>query len=159
MAQTQSKPEIRRKEQIPEEHRTPDRDEAAEYIEDMWPATLGEISDESGYSISHVHNTLDKYFDRVTNDENDENGSGNGDGNHSNDVGARSMPGLKEKQVQQPVEEVQERRHEVDVPDAYLDSPAKLQAYLHGWGDGFIYCRLDCVNEDGGNGGQQQDDE
>lgn len=149
MAQTQTKPEIRRKDNVPEEHRTPDRDEAAEYIEEMWPATLGDISDESGYSISHVHNTLDKYFDRVSEDYSN---GGQTTQKAANDAQAKS-PAHTEGMEQHPVDEVRDRRHEVDVPDAYLNSPEKLQAYLHGWGDGFIDCRLD-VEKEG-----EQDDE
>lgn len=143
MAQSQTKPQIRRKDSIPESARTPDRDEAAEYIEDMWPATLSDISDESGYSVSHIHNTLNKYFERVNEDFE----GGGQTAKATNDTQATA----KTPEYAEEIEEVRERRHEVDVPDAYLDSPDKLQAYLHGWGDGFIDCRLDRSEDDNGD--------
>lgn len=141
MAQTQTKPQIRRKENIPEEARTPDRDKAADAIEDMWPATLGEISDESGYSVSHVHNTLDKYFERYTErDEEEEEPE-----NSSND--ARAQPGEQGNQRPQMPVHTEEGRHEVDIPDSFLDNPVQLHAYLKGWADGFVDCRMEYKEE------------
>lgn len=46
----------------PDEQRTDARDEAADWIEDMWPATLSDIAEESGFSRQHIRNTLDTYF-------------------------------------------------------------------------------------------------
>lgn len=47
---------------VPPSERTEARDDAAEYIEEMWPTTLTEIAEESGYSRQHVKNTLSRYF-------------------------------------------------------------------------------------------------
>lgn len=47
---------------VEESRRTPDKAEAAEWIENMWPATLSEIAEASGYSRQHIKNTLVDYF-------------------------------------------------------------------------------------------------
>ena len=53
-----------RKASVPERDRTPQRDDAADYIEDMWPEhSLREIAEESGFSRSHIQNTIDRYFE------------------------------------------------------------------------------------------------
>lgn len=54
--------DLRRRDPVPEDVRTPARDEAAAYIEDMWPAHLQDIAAEAGYSREHIRNTLDAYF-------------------------------------------------------------------------------------------------
>lgn len=50
---------------VPEEKRTPDKDQAAVWIEDSWPATLTEIAEKSGYSRQHIKNTLVDYFEEA----------------------------------------------------------------------------------------------
>lgn len=57
--------EIRRKDSVPEQDRTDDRDEAADAIEEMWPSTLTEIAEEAGFSRQHIKNTLELYFELV----------------------------------------------------------------------------------------------
>lgn len=54
--------DIERKENVPEDDRTPDRDKAAEVIDDMWPAKLDKIAEEAGYSRQHIRNTIDFYY-------------------------------------------------------------------------------------------------
>lgn len=54
--------DIERKDPVPDDARTPERDDAADYIEEMWPADLIEIADAAGYSRQHIRNTLDLYF-------------------------------------------------------------------------------------------------
>lgn len=56
--------EIERK-PISKDIRTPDRDEAAQWITEMWPASLSNIADASGYSRQHISNTLKLYFREV----------------------------------------------------------------------------------------------
>ena len=63
------KMEIRRKDNIPDEVRTPDRDKAAKVIDEMWPAHLNEIADESGYSRQHIRNVLSHYYQTEERDE------------------------------------------------------------------------------------------
>lgn len=48
---------------VPEENRTPDKDEAARWIEQLWPTTMTEIAEQSGYSRQHIKNTLVDYFE------------------------------------------------------------------------------------------------
>lgn len=63
-----------RKAHIPDSDRTPDRDDAAEAIAELWPAPLSEIAEESGYSRTHVQNTLDRYFYQPDGDVPERNG-------------------------------------------------------------------------------------
>lgn len=112
MAQNQTRPELRRKSSVPENVRTEDRDEAAEYIEKMWPAKLSEIAEESGYSVSHVHNTIDKYFERITDDGATTPVEDNG---RSLDVGEAPV------EIPDDIESVRERR-----------------AFLRGWAKGYL---------------------
>lgn len=148
MSQAQKKPNLRRKNSISEEDRTDDRDDAANYIEDMWPATLSEISDESGYSISHIHNTLNLYFERYTDEESQSGRQSRSNGSNDTQSRATTRGEQKGQQGDEKVpEQVREKRHEVDIPEIYLDSPQMLQAYLHGWGDGYIEGRSDCLDQ------------
>lgn len=55
--------EVRRKKVIDNDERTRDRDKAADLIEEMWPASLSEIAEESEYSRQHIANTLEYYFE------------------------------------------------------------------------------------------------
>jgi len=55
--------DIERKDTIPPSDRTDARDEAAEVIEQMWPAHLKDIAEASEYSRQHIKNTLDTYFE------------------------------------------------------------------------------------------------
>lgn len=62
-------PAIQRKDDVPEEYRTDDRDAAAEYIteevveEGRWPVTMTQIANETGYSRQHIKNVLEYYFE------------------------------------------------------------------------------------------------
>lgn len=56
---------LERKDEIPEDVRTPDRDKAAKVIDDMWPAKLKKIAEEAGYSRQHIKNTIAAYYDMV----------------------------------------------------------------------------------------------
>lgn len=60
--------QLERKANIPEEDRTPDRDNAAEVIDEMWPAALSEIADEAGYSRQHIRNVISLYYVTVENE-------------------------------------------------------------------------------------------
>lgn len=111
------RPTLRRKDPVPEEVRTEDRDEAAEYIDRMWPAKLSEIAEESGFSVSHVHNTLDKYFERVNEEEERRSTLPEGGGNGNETVALPDTP----VQIPDDIESVRERR-----------------AYLRGWANGFL---------------------
>ena len=57
------RPPIKRKEYIPPAVRTPDRDDMADVIEEMWPATFTDMAEEAGYSRQHAKNTYDAYFE------------------------------------------------------------------------------------------------
>jgi len=53
---------------------TPQKRDVAEYIDQQiddgeWPMQLSRIADETGYSRSHVQNTLDDLYERVENGE------------------------------------------------------------------------------------------
>lgn len=59
---------LRRKPQVRDGDRTPDRDEVAEFIAehvaDDWDEwTITEIAERTGYSREHVSNVLDRYFE------------------------------------------------------------------------------------------------
>lgn len=56
-----SKP-LYRKAEVRESDWTPDREEAASYVERMWPADLTDIAEASGYSRSHIQNTITSLF-------------------------------------------------------------------------------------------------
>jgi hypothetical protein len=55
---------------VPKDLRTPDKDEAARWIESMWDSdtTLTDIAEASGYSRQHVSNTLKQYFEIASDD-------------------------------------------------------------------------------------------
>lgn len=123
MAQSRlERPEIVRKDPVPEEVRTEERDEAADYIEEMWPAKLSEIAEESGFSVSHVHNTLDKYFTRLDGDESRRSVNGGG--------------GERPK-TQAPPADVP-----VEIPDD-IETVRERRAYLRGWANGFLSSEAD----------------
>jgi len=48
---------------VPKHDQTDDRDEAARWIEQEWPASLSAIAERSGYSRQHISNTLRTYFE------------------------------------------------------------------------------------------------
>lgn len=83
--------EIERKENIPKKDQTDDRDEAADAIERMWPATLTEIAEETGYSRQHIRNTLDVYY-RPANTS--------GPGMNLDELGDLSIPGRERELLQ-----------------------------------------------------------
>jgi len=63
--------EIARKPHVPDEHRTPARDEVADRIGEIvaagdWPVSMVELAERTGYSRSHVTTTLEKYFEAVS---------------------------------------------------------------------------------------------
>lgn len=68
---------LRRKDSVPPGERTPDREQLADWIEEhvidgdeVWYNwTMTEIADATGYSRTHVSNTLDAYFEPATNDD------------------------------------------------------------------------------------------
>jgi len=47
---------------VPKHERTDDRDEAARWIQDMWPASCTEIAEASSYSRQHISKVLKLYF-------------------------------------------------------------------------------------------------
>lgn len=62
--------EIQRKDEVPPDQRTTDRDRAADWIQvhivdaDRYATTtMAEMADESGWSRQHIANTLDAYFE------------------------------------------------------------------------------------------------
>lgn len=69
MVSTRHAEHIKRKDVIPEDKRTPGKDQAAQYIEeeviekDRWPMQLSEIADETQWSRQHISNTLNDYFE------------------------------------------------------------------------------------------------
>ncbi|TQQ78608.1 hypothetical protein EGH24_13885 [Halonotius terrestris] len=64
--------DIAPKSHVPDEHRTPARDEVAQFIEeeilaaDAWPVSMVELAERTGYSRSHVTTTLENYFEPVS---------------------------------------------------------------------------------------------
>lgn len=63
---------IRLKDSIPNNVRTPGKDDAAEYIQSevldkgRWPMDYSEMAEESGWSRQHLKNTIDAYFSEET---------------------------------------------------------------------------------------------
>ena len=56
---------IRRKEHVPDSVRTEKKDEAADVIEELWPAPKTEIADVAGCSRTHIDNVLEDYFEEI----------------------------------------------------------------------------------------------
>ena len=44
---------------------TEERQDAADYIEEMWPASLTAIADAAGYSRQHIVNVIESHFREV----------------------------------------------------------------------------------------------
>lgn len=61
---------IQPKASVPEENRTPGKDEAFEAIEELresgelYDMTLEEVADEAGFSRAHIQNTIRDYYQR-----------------------------------------------------------------------------------------------
>ena len=62
MPQMQDK-QLRRKETPTKQ--TPEREEMANVIEEMWPANLSSMADKAGYSRQHAKNTLNSHFEVI----------------------------------------------------------------------------------------------
>lgn len=68
--QVKKAPELRRKEFVPDDLRTTERDKAADWLEEhiiaegRWSeTTIQDIAAESDWSRQHIANTLDSYFE------------------------------------------------------------------------------------------------
>lgn len=68
---------LQRKSNVPTDLQTPDRSDAADWIEchvvngtrDWTEWTITEIADETGWSRTHISNTLEAYFDAASDDD------------------------------------------------------------------------------------------
>jgi AraC-like DNA-binding protein len=102
--------DIERKSHVPDEHRTPARDEVAQFIEeeilaaDAWPVSMVKLAERTGYSRSHVTTTLEKYFEAQS----------------GPDRRVEYAPGLDVR---------------LELPDDLTD--AETEAYVRGWVQGW----------------------
>jgi hypothetical protein len=103
--------EIARKPHVPDEHRTPSRDDVADYIETEivaageWPKPVKHIADELDCSRSHVTKVLDLYFTSVS----------------DRDRRVKYAPGLD---------------IDIELPDG-LETDSEREAYVRGWVQGW----------------------